>query len=122
MIDAATIRRLALALPDAVDECDGDRLCFSRASKGFAWPYRERIHPKKPRRHRPDVIAIRCAIERKELLIEAAPEIYFDDDHYRGYPAVLVRLAAIDEAEFAAILADAWAICAPKRRVRSPGR
>jgi hypothetical protein len=40
----------------------------------------------------PGVLAVRCRPERKELLLEAAPEIYFDDDHYRGYPAVLVRL------------------------------
>jgi hypothetical protein len=44
----------------------------------------------------PGVIAMRCRIETKELLIEAAPDRFFDDDHYRGYPAVLVRLAEIE--------------------------
>ena len=31
------------------------------------------------------------------MLIEAAPDIYFDDDYYRRYDVVLVRLANIDE-------------------------
>ena len=68
----------------------------------------------------PRVLAVRCPIERKEFLIEAAPDIYFDDDHYRGYPAVLVRLEAIGETELAALLADACAMQAakPKRRKR----
>jgi hypothetical protein len=59
-------------------------------------------------------------MERKEFLIEAAPDIYFDDDHYHGWPAVLVRLDAIEEAELAVLLADACASAAskPKRKPR----
>ena len=86
--------------------------------KGLAWPYLARAKPKGRREVVPGVLAVRCAIERKELLLEAAPEIYFDDAHYRGYPAVLVRLAAVDEAELAALLKDAWRLQAPKALVR----
>ena len=50
------------------------------------------------------------------MLIEAAPDIYFDDDYYRRFPAVLVRLANIDRAELAAMLARARDIQAPKAR------
>ena len=42
---------------------------------------------------------------RKELLIEAAPDRFFDDPHYRGYPAVLVRLKAIGKRELGALFA-----------------
>ena len=115
MMDATDVRRIALALPEAVADPDSARLNFSVASKGFAWTYNERFHPKKPRRARIDVLAVRCPIEKKEMLIEAAPEIYFDDDHYRGFPAVLVRLAAIDEADLDALLREAWLIQAPRR-------
>ncbi len=48
------------------------------------------------------------------MLIAAAPDRFFDDDHYRGYPAVLVRLAAVDELDFAALLAGGWRLSAPK--------
>lgn len=54
-------------------------------------------------------------LEQKELLMEAAPEIYFETPHYTGWPAVLVRLGVIDNTEFGARLVDAWLFKAPKR-------
>jgi hypothetical protein len=118
MLDHAAVRRLASALPNSVDETDGESLVFTVGGKGFAWRYMARAHPKKPRLLNPRVLAVRCPIERKEMLIEAAPDIYFDDDHYRGYPAVLVRLDAVEEGELAALMADAcaWAASKPKRK------
>lgn len=118
MIDIAAVRRLALALPEAADDCRPDRLAFSVGGKGFAWTYLVRDRPKAPRRPRLDVLAVRCALERKEMLIAAAPERFFDDDHYRGYPAVLVRLAAIDEAALAGLLDAAWRLAAPRAVVK----
>lgn len=115
MLDAPNVRRIALALPQVTQGPESDRLNFSVGGKGIAWTYLVRAQPKAPRQPRLDVLAVRCPIEKKEMLIEAVPDIYFDDDHYRGYPAVLVRLAAIDEADLAALLRDAWAIQAPKR-------
>jgi hypothetical protein len=115
MLDAPNVRRIALALPQVTQGPESDRLSFSVGGKGIAWTYLARAQPKAPRQPRLDVLAVRCPIEKKEMLIEAVPDIYFDDDHYRGYPAVLVRLAAIDEADLAALLRDAWAIQAPKR-------
>jgi hypothetical protein len=53
-------------------------------------------------------------METKELLLEAAPERFFTDDHYRGYPAVLVRLSEIEADELAGLLRQAWKIVAPK--------
>jgi hypothetical protein len=115
MPTAETIRRLALALPEAVDASQGEQLVFKVEGKGFAWSYYARDFPKKPRVLHPEVLAIRCDIPRKELLIEAAPEVFFDDDHYRGFPAVLARLALIDEAELGALLEAGWRLQAPKR-------
>ena len=109
MITPDQVRRIALSFEGAIDDSKGDALSFSRPGrKGFAWIYLERIHPKKPRIPRPDVLAVRCPIERKEILLEAASDIYFDDDHYRGYPAVLVRLDVVPEDELVALLKDAW--------------
>jgi hypothetical protein len=119
MVDSATVRRLALAMPAAQEESREGRLVFSVAGKGFAWTYMERAAPKKPRRPRPDVLAVRCAIEKKEVLVDAAPDRFFDDDHYRGYPALLVRLEAIDEQELSSLLTDSWRLTAPKRMFKS---
>ena len=107
MVDPKSVRRLVEGAPDVTDESYGERLSFAYRGKSFAWTFLERIAPKKPRVARPDVLAVRCAIERKEMLIDAAPEIYFDDDHYRGFPAVLVRLAAIEAEELRPLLESA---------------
>jgi hypothetical protein len=119
MVDSARVRQLALALPEAADGSEGERLVFTVAGKGFAWSYFQRIQPRKPRVLRADVLAVRCPLERKEMLIEAAPKTFFDDDHYRGFPAVLVRLDEVEEAELAALLAAAWRIQAPKALLKS---
>ena len=118
MVDIATVRRLALALPGAADRSSDDRLAFEAAGKGFAWTYMRRVTPKKPRVADLEVMAVRCAIERKEMLIEAAPDRFFDDDNYRGYPAVLVRLAAVEEGELAALLREGVELNATKTRKR----
>ncbi len=113
---ADTVRRLALALPEAVDVSQGAQLVFEVEGRGFAWSYLARDIPKQPRVVHPEVLAVRCELPRKELLIEAAPDVFFDDDdHYRGFPAVLVRLTAVDEAELGALLQAAWRLRASKR-------
>ncbi|THD57595.1 MmcQ/YjbR family DNA-binding protein [Phenylobacterium sp.] len=115
MVDDAAVRRLALALPEVEDRSEGDRVAFEvRGGKGIAWTYLVRAAPKKPRVPQPDVLAVRCALERKEMLVAAAPDRFFDDDHYRGFPAVLVRLPQVDEVELAALLRAAWRLSAPR--------
>jgi hypothetical protein len=115
MPTADIVRRLALALPEATDASQGEQLAFEVEGRGFAWSYLARDIPKKPRMLHPEVLAVRCELPRKELLIEAAPQVFFDDDHYRGFPAVLVRLEAVDEADRAALLQEGWRLRASKR-------
>jgi hypothetical protein len=103
------VRQIALALDGTIDQSRDERLVFSRrGNAGYAWTFLERVHPRKPRVPRPGVLAVRCPIGRKAVLLDLAPDIYFDDDHYLGYPAILVRLDVIPEDELAAILKDAW--------------
>ena len=54
-------------------------------------------------------------LEQKEMLMEAAPEIYFETPHYSGWPAVLLRLGVIEDTELGARLVEAWRFKAPKR-------
>ena len=113
-VDPDTVRRLALALPEVDDRSGADRLAFEVAGKGIAWTYLVRAAPRKPRTPQIGVLAVRCEITRKEMLIAAAPDRFFDDDHYRGFPAVLVRLDQADADDLAGLLRDAWRIQAPK--------
>ena len=64
----------------------------------------------------PKVLAVRVADEGEKLaLIASDPEKFFTEPHYNGYPAVLVRLEAIDEDELTELLTDAWRLSAPRR-------
>jgi hypothetical protein len=118
MVDLPAIRTAMLALPEVEAGEPENALDFSVRGKGLSWPYLARAKPKGPREVVPGVLAVRCRLEKKEMLIEAAPEIFFEDDHYRGYPAVLVRLDAVETAELSALLQDAWRLVAPKSLVK----
>lgn len=66
-----------------------------------------------------DTLVVRCSLEDKALLMETAPEIYFETDHYKGWPAVLIRVSTISAAELALRLERAWRMQAPRRLVRA---
>jgi hypothetical protein len=62
-----------------------------------------------------DLLYLPCPIEAKEMLMEAAPHIYFQTEHYQGWPGLLVRLDVIGDEELGIRLEDAWRYRAPKR-------
>jgi hypothetical protein len=66
----------------------------------------------------PGVLMVRCPLELKEMLFEAEPELYFETPHYSGWPAMLVRLEAIDDERLRDRLDCAWREKAPKRLLR----
>ena len=51
----------------------------------------------------------------KELLMQTAADIYFETDHYKGWPAVLIRLAVVSDEELALRISQAWRAKASKR-------
>ncbi len=53
--------------------------------------------------------------DEKELILESNPDVYFTSPHYTGFPAVQIRVEAIDREELRERLEDAWLIQAPKR-------
>ena len=60
-------------------------------------------------------LVLLCPLEQKDLLMEIDPAIYFQTDHYVGWPAVLIRLPAIGDEELRLRLTDSWRHRAPKR-------
>ncbi len=62
-------------------------------------------------------IVIKIPIDERDMRIEAAPDIYFITDHYKAWPAVLVRLAKLSKAELKALIARAWREAAPRKLV-----
>jgi len=117
MASQADIRRIAMALP-GTEEASGHFAFEVRnrgKMKGFVWIWMERVNPKKPRVPQPKVVAIRVAnLDDKEFLIGAAPDKFFTEPHYDGFPAVLVRLAAVTVRELRPLIAEAWRTQAPR--------
>lgn len=114
------VRRIALALPET--EVDESGTVFSVGGKKFAWPWLERIDPKRARVPNRDVLVVRIATEAdKDVLIDLAPRVFFTERHYDGYAAIHVRLAEVDEALLAKVLADGWRTRAPKHLLALDG-
>ena len=112
---------LALALPQATKELSedgrpiykvhGKLFCFRRGRRPDAVDeHGERLD---------DVLMFRVADpDVKELLLSDARAIYFTTPHFKGYPAVLVRipdLARLDRDELRDLVAEAWLTRAQKR-------
>jgi hypothetical protein len=114
---ADDVRRIALSLPRAIQDGESIRYLVD-GGKAFAWTWKKRIEPKKARVEQLDVFAVRVTgEEEKRALIAADPDTFFTEPHYNNYPAVLVRLAAIENDELAELLTDAWRAAAPRRLV-----
>jgi hypothetical protein len=66
-----------------------------------------------------DILGVRVADEGvKFALIADEPEVYFTTPHFDGYPAVLVKLAEIDQLGLRELIVEAWLTQAPKRLVQ----
>lgn len=65
------------------------------------------------------LLSLRIPIEHKELLLTVAPDIYFETDHYKGWPWLLVRLDAIGDEELTQRLIEAWRFRAPGKLTRT---
>jgi hypothetical protein len=65
----------------------------------------------------PGIVVLMCALEEKEFLMSAAPDIYFQVPHYYGYPAILARVATIPPDELADRIERAWRQHATKKMI-----
>jgi len=66
-----------------------------------------------------DILGVRVSDEGvKFALIADEPDVYFTTPHFDGYPAVLVKLAEIDEVGLRELIVEAWLTQAPRRLVQ----
>jgi hypothetical protein len=124
MADQDDVREIALALPGVTEE--RGRFAFNVQGKGKAqgivWVWLERVHPKKARVPNPSAIGVRVRDQAdKAALLAGDPDVFFTEPHYDGYPAVLVRLAAVSRKQLQALIPEAWRCQAPKKLIEAAG-
>jgi hypothetical protein len=118
----ADLDELAMAMPETTKEVSDDgrpsyhvhgkMYCFHRGRRPDAVDAEsgERLD---------DVLMFRVAdLDVKELILSDDRGIYFTTPHFRGYPAVLMRipdLARIDRDELRDLVVEAWLTRAQKR-------
>jgi hypothetical protein len=61
------------------------------------------------------VLVVKCGDIERDLRMQADPDTFFTTDHYRGWPTVLVRLAAVTREDLRDVFEVAWLLSAPKR-------
>jgi hypothetical protein len=60
-----------------------------------------------------DCFVLRTELLDREMLLEAASDVFFITDHYRDYPWILVRFATVDKRALPELLERAWRLVAP---------
>ena len=66
-----------------------------------------------------ETLVVRCGFIERDLRIEHDPETFFITDHYRSYPALLIRMKRVRIADLHHIIEVAWRQLAPKRMVHA---
>jgi hypothetical protein len=102
-----TVRDLARALPEVEDSTSWGGPSLKVRGKLIAL------------RKDQETLAIRTDFLERETLVRVAPDTFFFTDHYRNYPWVLVRLGAVEPAQLAEMLEEAWRRVAPKSLVKA---
>lgn len=62
-------------------------------------------------------LVVRVSFDEREMLMDAEPETFFITDHYRAWPAMLVRLSRVAPGTLERLLRQTWREIAPKRLV-----
>jgi len=117
------VRAIATALPETFEKVDGHRggATWRTRNGAFVWERRpgktDLAQLAAAGRTWPDgtVVALRTdGLTAKDELLAALPDAVFTIPHFDGFPAVLVRLDAVDRNLLAELIADAWLLRAPR--------
>ena len=112
------VRRLALALPGVEDSIThNDAPALKIGGKLVACQPADRAVRDDGR----VLVLMDVPLEERAALIEAEPDVFFANAHFRDYPAVLVRLPATDAERVRPFIERSWRRRAPKRFLRALG-
>jgi hypothetical protein len=97
------VRKIALALPGVTDGTSYGTPALKVGGKLMA-----RVHQDM------DCLVLRTDFMGREILLQSAPDAFFVTDHYRDYPWILVRFAAVEKRALPDLIERAWRLVASK--------
>jgi hypothetical protein len=101
-ISWATVRKLALALPDTEESTSYGTPAIKVKGKLFVRLREER-----------DEIVVRIEPSDRAMRIQADSGAFFVTDHYVHFPYMLIRLPTVKRDDLEELLQDAWRLVAP---------
>jgi hypothetical protein len=105
-VTIARVRKLALAMPEVVEEETWDEPTWRVRGKIFVMGG-------------PDTIAVKASRTDQAELIASAPDTYRVAPYVGRYGWVSVTLAHADAGELSELIVEAWRMTAPKRLVKT---
>ena len=108
-LTAAQFKKIALSFPEAHEKSSYGSPSIFIAKKFFT----------RLRKQDDSIVLIIGSIDEREMMIESDPKTFHITDHYRDYPAVLVRIGRIDEKTLRGMLERRWRAIAPKKLIKA---
>jgi hypothetical protein len=108
-VTPAQMKKIALSFPEANEKPSYGRPAYFIAKKFFT----------RLRAEDNSIVMIVDGIDSRDMMLELDPKTYHITDHYKDYPAVLVRMERITPEELRIMLDRRWRKIAPKKLVKA---
>ena len=107
-VTPAQFKKIALSFPEANEKPSYGNPAFFIAKKFFTrW-----------RKDDNALVFVVDSMDTRDMMLELDSRTYFITDHYKDYPAVLVRMERITADELQTMLERRWRQIAPKKLIR----
>ena len=107
-VTGAQLKKIALAFPEAHEKPSYGQPAFFIAKKFFT----------RLRAQDNSLVMIVDGMDSRDMMLELDPKTYHITDHYKDYPAVLVRMERVTAEEVRIMLERRWRRIAPKKLVK----
>lgn len=105
-----TVRDIGLSLPDVEESTSYGTSALKTRGKLFARLHQDGHH-----------LVLKCELLEREMLLQAAPEVFSITDHYQDYPWILVDLSTVSRDALPEMIERAWRMVANKKQLAQHG-